>query len=144
MKKNVTYVSQSDLVSTIVDAVRAGWRVEERTGWMKLVAPQDKEVRVYIPLTKKVGRIELAGFTVPLELGHTVPPHQGPYGKVFQTLNMGGDRGVREILASLAFVLERGAEVQPTAAGDLSLIELVKNAAMNASSPEGENEEQVA
>ena len=124
-KKTVTYVAQSALVPALVEAKQAGWALTEKSGWLKCTAPNGI-ARVYVAMTKKCGRVDLSGFEMPLELGHTQLPHCGPFGRVKQQLNMGNSRSEREVVESLRQVFLYGASLPPAEATQrLTLLEQV-------------------
>jgi len=58
MKKNTTYVSAEQL-SALVAA--SGLPVVEKSGWLLIGAHATKGPRLYVPKTKKVGRVDLVG-----------------------------------------------------------------------------------
>jgi hypothetical protein len=80
MKTNVTYVDAAKF-ETLITASELPMTAQK--GFIKVQGPKGNAV--YVASTKRVGRVDISGFTV--EYG--VAPHCGPFGNVKQQLNFG-------------------------------------------------------
>lgn len=106
MKNDITYVAQEKFLAVLVDM---GVRYETLNTWHKVEPVKNR--RVYIPLTKRVGRVDLSGFEIALSEGLTKKPHCGEFGRVKQQLDMGGSED--DVLARFRLVVEHMLTLAP-------------------------------
>jgi hypothetical protein len=58
MRENTTYVAHEKFTEIVA---RLGLPTEEKKGWLRINSPASPSYRVYVPFTKRVGRIDVAG-----------------------------------------------------------------------------------
>jgi hypothetical protein len=95
MKTNVTYVDAAKLEALILSA---GLPMTAQKGFVKVSGAKGRNI--YVAATKRVGRVDLSGFTC--DWG--VTPHCGEFGNVKQQLNF--SQPEEAILADFAKTLE--------------------------------------
>lgn len=99
MKKNVTYILAAAFETAIQES---GLTTSEKSGWIRVDGQNGR--RLYVPKTKKVGRVDLVG------IGHSASPAgvtslgEGKFGAVTHQLNF--DRSESEVLAMFSALLE--------------------------------------
>lgn len=98
MKKDITYVSQESVIAVLTS--KSGLQFEEKKGWLKVMGAKGRNI--YVPQTKRVGRIDISGFEAEPTLAKV--PHCGVFGNVKQQLRMDGDEA--QILARLGLVID--------------------------------------
>jgi hypothetical protein len=110
MKTNVTYIDACKFEALIlVAACDLGFSVTPQKGFVKVAGPRGRTL--YVASTKRVGRVDLSGFTVPAEGGHVQTPHCGEFGNVKQQLRF--DRPEPEVLEAFALLLTHMAALTP-------------------------------
>lgn len=97
MKTNINYVDACHF-ETIITA--SGLDTEPQKGFIKVKGKTGR--RVYVAVTKRVGRVDLSGFT--MEGPGFIEPHCGPFGAVKQQLDMSLPQD--EVLANFARLLK--------------------------------------
>lgn len=96
MKKNVTYIAHEQFVALIA---ASGLPCVEKAGWLKVCGATGR--RLYVPKTKRVGRVDLVGFPD----GEGVRALGGEsFGSVTHQLDM--SRTEAEILATFGALLD--------------------------------------
>lgn len=80
MKTNVTYIPTENLIAVLV---AKGVPHVKQSGFYRVEGPKGR--RLYVAATKKCGRIDISGFTVPFG---AVPHFLGKFGRVEQMLDM--------------------------------------------------------
>ena len=104
MKNGVTYVDASKFEALIA---ASGLPMTGQKGFVKVSGPKGRQL--YVAATKRVGRVDLSGFTV--EGAGFQAPHCGEFGNVKQQLRF--DRPEAEILMDFAWLLEHLAALPP-------------------------------
>ena len=105
MKAGITYVDASKFEAIILSS---GLEVELKKGWVKVKGPQGRNV--YVPLTKRIGRVDISGFEVEDD-GVVTLTEQDMIGNVGQQLDM--SRSPTAILETFAKVLEHMKSLAP-------------------------------
>ena len=78
-----------------------GLTTEIKSNWLKILGP-GSQYRVYVPLTKTVARVDIAGF----EFEHGVKPAQGEFGNVKQQLDINPGLIEEQVLARFKCLLQ--------------------------------------
>ncbi len=99
MKTNVTYIESSKFEATLALAKEMGLKVLDQRGFIKVTGP--KGYALYVASTKRVGRVDLSGFT--MGQAGFVSPHCGPFGNVKEQVDFSLDE--ETILANFALAL---------------------------------------
>lgn len=105
MKKNVTYVDAAKF-ETIAKA--SGLPLTLQAGFVKIAGP--KGHNVYVAATKRVGRVDLSGFTMDVPGVNTLGEDE-KFGNVLAQMDF--SRSEEEILATFAEVLAHMATLAP-------------------------------
>jgi hypothetical protein len=91
MKKNVTYIAQEKFVAI---ATAQGLKLTEQAGFIRVELEGKPEHRLYVPRTKQVGRIDLAGFTPRARKGFRILGEGERFGAVHAQLDFSQTEGV--------------------------------------------------
>jgi hypothetical protein len=91
MKKNVTYIAQNKFVAI---AEKHGLKLTEQAGFIRVELEGKLDHRLYIPKTKTVGRIDLAGFTPKARKGFKILGEGERFGAVHAQLDFSQTEGV--------------------------------------------------
>ena len=101
MKKNVTYVDVDELLNRVA---AAGFTITPKKAWYQILGPGGK---IYIPIRKSVGRVDVSGFATSgvLELDELEA-----HGAITQILDQGKENGenaptVEQVLANFDSLL---------------------------------------
>jgi len=95
---NVLYIDGSKFTATLEEL---GIPSTVQSGFIRVEGPKGR--RVYVAATKKVGRVDISGFTV--EFGAKVP-HCGEFGNVKQQLDLDPSLGEDGIVTNFRALIE--------------------------------------